>query len=39
MTSNDIESALVHIQGLARILHLSQNEGPDFEYLTALFSE
>ncbi|KAL2797841.1 hypothetical protein BJX66DRAFT_296624 [Aspergillus keveii] len=39
MTSNDIESALVHIQGLARILHISQNEGPDFKYLTALFSE
>ncbi|KAL2861793.1 hypothetical protein BJX68DRAFT_260598 [Aspergillus pseudodeflectus] len=39
MASNEIDSALVHIQGLARILHLSQNEGPDFKYLTAFFNE
>ncbi|KAJ0421587.1 hypothetical protein BJY00DRAFT_107031 [Aspergillus carlsbadensis] len=39
MASNEIDSALVHIQGLARILHISQNEGPDFKYLTAFFNE
>jgi hypothetical protein len=39
MTACDASTAIIHIQGLVKILHMSKNEDEDSKQLIALFNE